>query len=261
VFSLCCSRAGDKSEELTALLQDHPEVDVNLYRNVKGCSALHIASIKGDLGCTQVLIGHGADLEARTEEGDTPVILASHCERPECLKVLIEAKADVHAKSKRCQAIHAASKAGKTGCMKLLIHEGADVNAQTNEGSTPLMSACKEVRLTCLQLLLDAKADINTLCNNYGPDALYWVMRMPRDMFSHRVPGMPFSVLSCNTNTTDIRIDGAVAQAMVDGHIAEYKAVHAFIDEHHSILKHALSRDVQVDRRVGLGEDGIYLSM
>jgi hypothetical protein len=45
---------------------------------------------------------------------------------------------------------------------------------------------------------------------------------------------------------------------MVDGHIAEYKAVHAFIDEHHSILNLVLSEDVVVDGRVGRGGDGIY---
>jgi hypothetical protein len=87
---------------------------------------------------------------------------------------------------------------------------------------------------------------------------LYYAIRMPRHSTTHRVPGMPFSVLSCNTNVRDIRIARRVTQAIVDGHITEYKAVHAFIDEFHSILKHALSRDVQVDRRVGLGEHGIY---
>jgi hypothetical protein len=156
------------------------------------------------------------------------------------------------------QAIHAASYHGNAGCLKLLIHEGADVNAQTDKGSTPAMYACHEERLNCSQLLLDANADITTLCTNTGADALYWAIRMPRNTTAHRVPGMPFSVLSCNTNTTDILIDRAVTQVIVNGHIAEYKAVHAFIDEHHSILTHALSRDVQVDWRVGLGEDGIY---
>jgi hypothetical protein len=259
VYDLCNSTQGDKAEELTAFLQEHPEVDVNLYRNANGFDALLIASKRGKLRCIQVLIGHGADLEARTgTHGRTPLILASYYGQLDCLKVLIEAKADVNARDKdEFQALHFASHAGKTGCVKLLINEGADVNAQTNSGSTPLMHACQEERLTCLQLLLDAKADINMRAN-VRADALYLAIRMLQNATAHRVPGMPFSVLSCNTNATDIRIDRSVTRATVDGHIAEYKAVHAFIDEHHSILKHALSRDVQVDRRVGLGANGIY---
>jgi hypothetical protein len=46
--------------------------------------------------------------------------------------------------------------------------------------------------------------------------------------------------------------------SIIDGHITEYKAVHAFIDEYHNVIKHALSQDVQVDPRCGLGQMGIY---
>jgi hypothetical protein len=172
--------------------------------------------------------------------------------------VLIEARADVHARDNDAvQASYYASQNGHAGCLKLLISEGVDVNAQENLGNTPLMTACYNEHLVCVQLLLDANADI-TLLINAGVDALYFAMLMPHGTTAHRVPGMPFSVLSCNTNATDIRINASVTQAMVDGHITEYKRVHAFIDEHHTILKQALSRDVQVDLRVGLGENGIY---
>jgi hypothetical protein len=253
-YELCGSAEGDNHEELAELFR----VDVDQYRSADGSTAIHEATSKGKVGCMQVLMGLGADLEARDENGDTPVILASSKGHLECLRVLIEARADVHARSNDGdQAIYFASLFGKARCLKLLIHEGADVNAQSNHGSTPAMGACQDDQLTCLQLLLDANADISTL-ENTGADALNWAIRMPMDSTTHRVPGMPFSVLSCNTNATGIVIGAAVTQAMVDGHITEYKAVHAFIDEHQSILKHALSRDVQVDRRVGLGEHGIY---
>jgi hypothetical protein len=176
----------------------------------------------------------------------------------ECLRVLIEAGADMQAMNNHGnQAIHRASYNGAVGCLKLLMQERADVNARNNRGMTPAMYASDDERLTCLQLLLDANADIS-IHTNTGGNALYCAIRMPVDSTAHRVPGMPFSVLSCNTNVTDIPIDAQVTQNMVDAHIAEYKAVHAFIDEHHSILKHALSYDVQVDTRFGLREHGIY---
>jgi ankyrin repeat protein len=258
VYDLCRSES-DKSEELTALLQDHPEVDVNLYRDTKGYTALHGAAYRGNVRCMQVLIGHGADVEARTLDGSTPIMIASEMGRLECLKVLIEARADVHAKNSfRRQAMYYASYKGRAECLKLLIHEGADVNAQDKYGYTPVIYACQQEGLTCLQLLLDAKADITVRAKMSERDALYWAIRTPPGAYAHRVPGMPFSVMSCATNASGVHIDRQVHQDVVDRFIAKYKAVHAFIDEHHNVLKHALSYDVQVDWRVGLGENGIY---
>jgi ankyrin repeat protein len=252
VYNLCGNE--DNPEELRALLR----VDVNQFRNAHGWTALHNAAAWGSVGYVHVLLEHGADVEARDENGDTPTTLASGYGQLECLKVLIEARADVQARRiDEAQAIHFASENGHAGCLKLLIHEGADVNAQNNTGITTLMCACDCERLACVQLLLDANADI-TMLGNMGADTLYWAIRLPQGTTAHRVPGMPFSVLSCNTNTTDIRIDANVTQAMVDTSIEEYKAVHAHIDEYHNVLKHALSEDVQVDTRFGLGENGIY---
>jgi hypothetical protein len=233
-------------------------VDVNLFRDGMGCSSLYGAANKDNVSCVHVLLGHGADLDARADTGDTPIMIASQTGHLECLKVLIEARADVHAANTcRCQPIHTSSFHGHAQCLKLLIHEGAVLNAREEDGYTPVMEACDCDRLTCLHLLLNAKADINVR-SNMNENALYWAIRIPLYTTAHRVPGMPFSVLSCDTNTTDVQIDAHVTQAMVDTSIAEYKAVHAFIEEHHTVLKHALSYDVQVDWRVGLGENGIY---
>jgi hypothetical protein len=75
---------------------------------------------------------------------------------------------------------------------------------------------------------------------------------------SHRVPGMPFAVLSCNTDSKNVLINTKVTQATVNSHINEYTQIHAFIDECHGIIKHALSEDVVVDKRVGRGGNGMY---
>jgi ankyrin repeat protein len=86
VYVLCNSAEEDKSEELMVLLQDHPEVDVNLFRNSIGWTTLHAATFRGDLGCVRVLIGHGADVDARAQLGSTPIILASERGKLECLR-------------------------------------------------------------------------------------------------------------------------------------------------------------------------------
>jgi hypothetical protein len=42
-----------------------------------------------------------------------------------------------------------------------------------------------------------------------------------------------------------------VPQVTVKAHYNKYKQIHTFIDEYHSVTKHALSEDVVVDTRVG----------
>jgi hypothetical protein len=89
--------------------------------------------------------------------------------------------------------------------------------------------------------------------NNNGTDAVYWAMRE----HNHRVHSMPFAVLSCNTDSKNVPIDQIVTQATVDAHIHEFKQIHAFIDKYHTITRYALSEDVVVDKRVGLGDNGL----
>jgi hypothetical protein len=194
------------------------------------------------------------------------MMLATHfakleCEgQLECMRVLIEAKANLEARRRDGgRALHIASYTGGVGAVKILIDAKADVNARDDFGSTPVMIACAEERAVCAQLLVDANADINTV-DNTGKTALYGAMLMPKkdSQHAHRVPGMPFSVLSCNADATDPLINDQVTQAVVDGHLAEYKRVHNFIDECHSILKLVLSEHVPVDPRFGLGQMGIY---
>jgi hypothetical protein len=47
--------------------------------------------------------------------------------------------------------------------------------------------------------------------------------------------------------------------AILEAYIEEHKHVQAYIDEHHCILTRVLSERVEVDTRVGLTQNGIYL--
>jgi hypothetical protein len=131
------------------------------------------------------------------------------------------------------------------------------VNIRTNDGWTPAVFACWDDRLACLQLLVDAKADLSVK-SNAGTDMLHYAMLLPYHQQAHRVPGMPFAVLSCNTDSKNVRITNEVTQAMVNSYINEYTQIHAFIDGCHNITKHTLSEDVVVDKRVGRRGNGIY---
>jgi hypothetical protein len=179
----------------------------------------------GQLDCLQLLIEHKADAQSANDGGVTPVVFAAG--------------------------------RGYSKCVTLLINAKADVNARSIDGSTPVMGACEEDRLTCLQLLMDAKADLSVKTDN-GADAVYRSMRFPGDESAHRVPGMPFAVLSCDTDIKNVHIDQGVTQTVVDTHTNEFKEIHTFIDDCHTITEHALGEDVVVDTRVGRGDFGLY---
>jgi hypothetical protein len=153
--------------------------------------------------------------------------------------------------------VHSAAHRGHPKCLDLLLNAKADVNARNIHGVTQSMIACKEDRLICLQPLLDANADLNVKGDG-GVGTVYYSMAMPKGELAHRVPGMPFAVLSCNLDSKNVRIDDEINQAIVNTHIDEYKQIHNFIDDCHSVAEHTLSEDVVVDTRVGRGDYGLY---
>jgi hypothetical protein len=62
-----------------------------------------------------------------------------------------------------------------------------------------------------------------------------------------------------STDAKNVKIDDYDAtEAKVAARIEEYQHIQAHIDEFHGILSKTLSTKVKVDRRFGLGENGIY---
>jgi ankyrin repeat protein len=231
VFDLCAS-VKDKLVALKAFLEEHSDVDVNLYQDVAngGVRSIHVVGIRGLRAYMSVLIEANADLEVRDDTGFTALRLAADAGNLECVQVLIENKADVNTTSDDGMTPgHGAAFEGRSNCLHLLINAKANVNARNVRDVTLAMAACRGNRLTCLQLLVDAKADLNAKRNEIG--TVYFSMRMPKEELANRVPGMPFAVLSCNTDSKNVRIDNEVTEVIVDTHINEYQQIHNFIDE------------------------------
>jgi hypothetical protein len=256
-----CNGKVDSPRELKALLQAHQGVDVNLYQTANGWRALHASAARGHAACARLLIDAKADMEVRSRKGATPLYFACGWGHLECVQVLLSSNADVAkaADNNGMTPAHAAADHGHSECLDLLIKAGADVNARTNDDATPAMGACQEDRLACLQLLVDGKADLSAR-SNQAIDALYGAIDLPRQEHAHRVSGMPFAVLSCNTDSENVATDGYVPRTMVDTHVKEYTQIHNFIDEYHGIIKHTLSEDVVVDKRV-LEQVLLYLGL
>jgi hypothetical protein len=211
-----------KLVELRVVLEEHPEVNVDGYKDRNGYNALYHACEGGHTDCAQLLIDHGASLHVKNNEGES--------------------------------ALDGAAYKGFMSCVQLLVQNGADVNSQDDDGWTPLMNSMLYGHLTIAQYLLEQKANVQYRVHD-SADSVYCAMRKHA---TDRTPGIAFAVLSCNTDAKNVKIDNNVTISMRDAHIEEYKSVQAYIDEHHSILKLVLSEHVPVDTRVGRGDTGIY---
>jgi hypothetical protein len=265
VFDICKKPTmNDRSKELRAFLDAHPQVSVTKYRSVNGSHALHRASERGHAACVRMLLDQGADVHARDDCDSTALILTSidgiTC-KLECMQILIEAKADVNASNTNGRtAAHYASCNGNTKCLQLLIDNHADLDARDEYGETPAIYACGEHGcLSRLQLLVDNKADLSVR-GNEGRDALTYAIGE-----SMYIPEAAFPVLCCNTDAKNARINGVDNPVFAAQHLSQvavcimkYKRIQDYIDEYHRALKKTLSDEVEVDVRVGQGGKGVY---
>jgi ankyrin repeat domain-containing protein 17 len=87
---------------------------------------LQWASYKGCMDVAQILMEHGAEINAVSSEG-TPLYHASKTGRLEIVQLLLEHEADVHIRAPGCKTpFEAATDGGHTQISQLLLEYGAD---------------------------------------------------------------------------------------------------------------------------------------
>jgi ankyrin repeat protein len=108
------------------------------------------------------LLDAGADCDARTPDGFTPLHLAAFFGAPRAVALLLQRGADPGAVADnpmRIQALHAAVSSRHHDIAAMLIAAGADVNARQQGGYTPLLAAAGNGDIELAQSLLAAGAD------------------------------------------------------------------------------------------------------
>jgi uncharacterized protein len=126
-----------------------------------------------------LLLSKGAEVNARDEEGTTPLIEAASHGGTSAVKMLLDRGADVNAKDNSgFTALNAAACACAVidmpdtfDAMKLLLDKGAEIDERTAAGDTALMAAAGAGRTNIVKLLLDRGAGIEKI-NGDGKTAL-----------------------------------------------------------------------------------------
>ena len=152
--------------------------DVDLQDN-DGKTALHHAFHGSDVSCEilSCLIGIGADVNARTNNTGTPLMIAAEKGHINAVTSLVECGANVDLQDKDGQtALHHAMQSPQASICEVLsclIKNGADVNAHTFHIETPLMLASRDGHVNVVTFLIKHGADVD-LQDKDGDTALHY---------------------------------------------------------------------------------------
>ena len=129
---------------------------------------LHVAVAQGSVPLARILIAHGADLEAPSEDRAARAIhLAANFGDLEMLNLLLEVGADIEARDQTGQTpLLIAAATNNLKIVKVLLDRGADKEArESGEGQTPLMRASQLGFLEIAVALVVKGADVNAVDN------------------------------------------------------------------------------------------------
>ncbi|XP_026754117.2 protein fem-1 homolog A [Galleria mellonella] len=139
-------------------------------RSVHTVTPLWCAAVAGRLEVLRVLADAGADVNAGSDSGSTPVRSACFMTHLDVVRFLVQRGADIHRPNHNGGTCLINSVQSVRLCTYLLEH-GAEVDAQDMQLKTALHYAIQEHRVETARLLLDHGADPR-LASRAGDDAL-----------------------------------------------------------------------------------------
>lgn len=167
---IIASMGEDQCDILRAILDHHPNLkDV---QDSNGNTALHLASISGNLDTAEILVAYGADCHIGDKFSAQPLFRAAGCGHAEIVQLLLQkGGADPNAADSFGRtALHGPAETNDVRVHGYLLEFGADVNAIGNDKKTPLHEACNMGKFENVELLLKQNnVKINELDNDSFP--------------------------------------------------------------------------------------------
>jgi ankyrin repeat protein len=131
---------------------------------------VHLAAMIGDtVRVRELLAADPGLIAAHSADGWTPLHLAAFFGQAETAALLLGAGADVNARSSNTMAnhpLHAAVAGRANDVARILLAKGADVNARQHGGWTPLQGAAQAGNVDLVRILIAAGADVSARADN-----------------------------------------------------------------------------------------------
>ncbi len=144
-------------------------------RSEGGRTPLHRATINGNADAIAALLEAGADPEVRNEGGRTLLHGAAYWGHADAIAALLEGGADPNARDEGGDTpLHGAAYWGHADAIAALLEGGADPNARGEGGWTPLHKAAFNDQADAITALLEAGVDPRAR-NNIGVTPFYMI--------------------------------------------------------------------------------------
>ena len=157
----------------------------------RGWNTLHCAAQGGDTDIISLIHTHLPNIESKTGEGDTPLMVAALAGKLHAVKWFLEKGATVtSAKSNGWNILHFAAKGSDPDTIDLILTHLPDIESKTADGKTPLIIAVLHGKLQGVKCLLERGANPSAKDND-GQDSLHHASSLDSDIFDVLLSHVP----------------------------------------------------------------------
>ena len=145
----------------------------------------------GDTDIISLIHTHLPNIESKTGEGDTPLMVAALAGKLHAVKWFLEKGATVTSvKSNGWNILHFAAHGGDPDTIDLILTHLPDIESKTADGKTPLIIAVLHGKLQGVKCLLERGANPSAKDND-GQNSLHHASSLDSDIFDLLLSHVP----------------------------------------------------------------------